>query len=135
METNPNYSYSFVYGVTGSTKEVYALVVNDRAVAHDFLINYPRAKNYDPDTHGFLYGSDLWKEIDKMKMIYNNPNTSINTSGETYDARAIGLAYMLEKLNSGMSIAKVDANGNLKKINASTEKIGNDERAKVSKCP
>ncbi|WP_332452440.1 hypothetical protein, partial [Chryseobacterium aquaticum] len=135
METNPNYSYSFVYGVTGSTKEVYALVVNDRAVAHNFLINYPRAKNYDPDTHGFLDDSKLGKEIYKMKVIYKNTSTAINTSGESYDARAVGLAYMLEKLNAGMSIAKVDANGNLKKINASTEKVGNDERAKISKCP
>ena len=78
-------------------------------MAHDFLIKLSQAKNYDPDTHGLLENSILANEIDKMKAIYNNKSTAIDTSGENYDARAVGLAYMLEKLNAGMSIAKVDA--------------------------
>lgn len=135
VKPNSNFMYSFIYGKSNNVDEVYALVLNDKAAAQAFLDTYPRAQNYDPVTHDFLRNSDLWREIDKMKTIYNNKSTTTDTSGETYNPPSVGLAYMLEKLNSGISIAKVDANGNLKKINASTEKIGNDERAKVSKCP
>lgn len=132
-----NFTVSFVYGMSGGTTESYALVVSDPFAANTFLTQYPRSQNYDPVTHGFLKDSDLWNEIEKMKIIFNNKSTAIDTSGENYEPRAVGLAYMMQKLGAGIIIAKADANGNLKKMNATTEKIPNvnDERAKVSKCP
>jgi hypothetical protein len=137
IKVNPNFSVSFVYGVSGTTTESYALVVNDPIAATAFLTKYTRIKNYDPDTHAFLDGSELVNEIEKMKAIYNNKSTALDTSGEVYDPRSVGLAYMLEKLGAGISVSKVDANGYLRKINAIIEPIPNinDERAKVSKCP
>ena len=132
-----NFTVRFVYGTSEGATESYALVVSDPFAASAFLAQYPRSQNYDPVTHGFLKDSDLWNEIEKMKIIFNNKSTAIDTSGENYEPRAVGLAYMMQKLGAGIIIAKADANGNLKKMNATTEKIPNvnDERAKVSKCP
>ncbi|SHG25023.1 hypothetical protein [Chryseobacterium vrystaatense] len=133
--TNPKFKYRFVYGISGSSIESYALVLNSQTAAIAFLAAYPRSENYDPETHGFLENSNLWNEIEKMKIIYNNKSTALDTSGETYEPRVVGLAYIFEKVNAGINIAKLDTNGNLKKINATIEKIPNDERAKISKCP
>ncbi|SDQ32108.1 hypothetical protein SAMN05421664_1130 [Chryseobacterium soldanellicola] len=139
IKPNSTFQVRFVYGMSNGVQEVYSLILNDKAAAGAFLALYPRSENYDPDTHGFLENSVLWNEIEKMKAIFNNKSTTIDTSGETYDSRAVGLAHIFEQLNAGMSIAKVDGNGNLKKINASIEPITvnglKDERAKISKCP
>ena len=134
VDSNGSIKFSFIFGLSGTAHETYALVIDDKAAAEAFLATYPKSQNYDPLTHGFLKNSDLWREVDKMKMIYNNKTTTIDTSGENYDPKVVGLAYMLGKLDAGVSIAKVDSNGDLKKINAITENIPNDERAKVSKC-
>ncbi|UOU98861.1 hypothetical protein MUU74_02665 [Chryseobacterium daecheongense] len=136
MSTYVNFKYRFVYGRYNGTPEVYALIIHDMNLASAFLQQFPFNENYDPNTHGIKEGSELYYEIYKMKTIYN-ADTSVNTTGEYYDARAVGMAYILDKFNSGISIAKVDANGNLKKINASLEKINgtNDEKATISKCP
>ncbi|SDM38192.1 hypothetical protein, partial [Chryseobacterium taihuense] len=138
---NPNFKYRFVYGYGQNTnvKETYALVINDITLAQQFWNAFPMSENYDPDTHAFKKDSDLWNEVEKAKVIFNNKSAVIDTSGEFYHTRAIGLVYILDKFNAGISIAKADANGNLKKINASTEEITRngmkDERAKISKCP
>ncbi|MDH6252196.1 hypothetical protein M2347_001923 [Chryseobacterium sp. H1D6B] len=75
-------------------------------------------------------------------MLIIHLGASSDTSDENYDSRAIGMAYILGKYNAGISIAKADANGNLKKINADLAQItvpysggSVKEGVKVSKCP
>ncbi|WP_299178966.1 hypothetical protein, partial [uncultured Chryseobacterium sp.] len=139
MVNFPNLRYSYVYGISPSgVKETYALVVNDKVLADAFLSAYPKIDNYDENSHDILKDSKLGKEFNKMRYIYAFDDTG-NTSGEYYDKGAVAMAYILEKFNSGMSIAKADANGNLKKINASIKQTQLngilDEKAIVSKCP
>ncbi len=137
---NANFKYRYVYGDSDiGTPEVYAMVLNDRAAAIQFRGTYLESKNYDIDKQGFLKGSTLWKEFEKIKALYDKIST-VNTSGEDYHPKAVAMAYLLENLNAGISVAKVDNNGNLKKINVILEEITNPDgtkgqRVKVSKCP
>ena len=137
---NANFKYRYVYGDSDmGTPEVYVMVLNDRAAAIEFRGTYLESENYDIDKHGFKEGSDLWKVAKAIKNIYSKIST-INTSGEDYDAKAVAMAYLLENLNAGISVAKVDNNGNLKKINVILKEITNSDgtkgqRVKVSKCP
>ena len=134
VAVNPNFGIRFVYGVSGGNTEVYSLVLNDQAAAIQFLATYPRSENYDPLTHSFKRGK-LDDEIVKIKSMYG-ANATKDSSGHYYDAKALGLAYIFDNLNAGISLSKVDTNGNLKKINASIESVGSSGgKAVVSECP
>lgn len=142
LVNNSDLKYRFVYGVSHEgTPEIYALVVYDLSLAQIFLNNYPKSDNYDPEGHGIKEDSPLGLEFHKAKKYYSS-GTFDDTSGENYDSKAVAMAYILDKYNVGMSIAKVDLNGDLKRINATIEQIivpysgGNTkEGIKVSKCP
>ncbi|MCY0969536.1 hypothetical protein [Chryseobacterium wangxinyae] len=140
---HPGLTYRFVYGHSGGVPEVYALVINDKALAQYFLTQYPENENCNNtnNDHSIKKGSKLGDEFYKAVNHYSEGRFE-NTSGENYEERTVGMAYILEKFNVGISIAKVDANGNLKKINASVEQItisnsggAVKEGIKVSKCP
>lgn len=141
LVNNSYFETRFVYGDYFGTPEVYALVLNDRAQALEFLANYPKANNYDTRSHSFLRNSILGDAFWEANELHG-AGTSVNSSGENYVSPAIGMAYILEKYNVGISLAKADANGNLKKINASIEEIevphsgGARKRGvKITKCP
>lgn len=135
--SNNNITFNLVYGISNGNNETYALIITDPAAAAQFLTDYPRSENYDTVTHGLKSGTELDDQYTKMKIIYNNPNTRINNTGESYNPSAIAMAHVFKYFNSGISLAKVDSNGNFKKINTSLEKTtGNiNEIAKVTKCP
>lgn len=137
---NANFKYRYVYGDSDlGTPEVYALVLNDRNAAIQFRAAYPESENYDIEKHGFLKDSKLGRDFENIKSVYNKLST-VNTSGEDHHPKAVAMAYILEALDAGISLAKVDNNGELKKINVALEEITNPDgtktqRAKVSKCP
>lgn len=141
LPTNPKLNYRFVYGNKNGTAEVYALIVNDRTLASSFLAKFPENENYDDQTHGIKEKSALGLEFYRIVEHYSAGRLD-NSTGENYNDNVIGMAYILDKFNAGISIAHVDANGNLKKINASVEQIpisnsggAVKEGAKISKCP
>ncbi|WP_419868306.1 hypothetical protein [Chryseobacterium sp. CT-SW4] len=139
MAYYPDFRYNFVYGISNGTTEIYALIITDPALAAAFLAQYPRSENYDPVTHDIKERSKLGKEFKDMKYMYAY-NSSGNSSGEYYDKSAVAMAHMLDKFNSGVSLAKADSNGNLNAINTSIQKITKsngttEEKAVVSKCP
>lgn len=133
-----NYRQSYVYGINNGSVEVYALVVTDKDLAGTFLSSFPKSENYDDATHWFKRGTKLYEDVSKIMILYKNNNIT-NNSGESHNDYALALAYILEKHNTGISLAKADTNGNLKKVNASIEPtITNgfpDEKIAVSKCP
>jgi len=136
---NDNFKYRYVYGDSDvGTDEIYALVIHDRALALQFLNAFPESENYDSTTHDFIRDSEIGEEFFKMRTLYMRSSV-INTSNEDYHPKAVAMAYILDKFNVGISIAKADTNGNLKKINTSLEEITDSgiksQRAKVSKCP
>jgi len=133
--------YRFVYGNNNGSPEVYALVIDDQSLAIQFLTQFPKDKNYDEESQAIKEDSPLGVEFYKAKKHFSE-GRSDDTSGENYEARAVAMAHILEKFNVGMSIANVDTNGNLKKINAKVGQItvpGSGgvvkEGVKVSKCP
>ena len=141
LTTNQGLKYRYVYGNNFGVPEIYALVLNDKSVVSDFLSQYPRSENYDPETHGIKLDSKLGLEFYKAHN-HHSEGRSENTSGENYASGAVAMAYILDKLNIGVTIAHIDASGNLKKINASVAEIivplsggKKKEGVKVSKCP
>lgn len=120
---------------------MYALIISNPSLAQQFLSQYPKSENYDPQNHSIIDTSILGIEFYKANDYYLS-GSSDNTSGENYDSRAVAMAYILDKYNAGISVAKADANGDLKKINAEVAQItipysGGKvkEGIKVSKCP
>lgn len=115
LNDSPNLKYSFVYGNSDEgTAEVYALVISNTDLAQKFISQYPKAENYDPQNHSISRMSALGIEFYRANDYYLS-GTSDNISGENYDSRAVAMAYILDKFHSGISVAKADANGNLKK--------------------
>lgn len=142
LADNPALKYRFVYGNSDEgTAETYALVINNASLAQQFLSQYPKDENYNSQDHSIKKISALGIEFYKADMYYLS-GASDNSSGENYDSRAVAMAYILDKFNAGISVAKADTNGNLKKINADVVQItipysGGKvkEGVKVSKCP
>lgn len=135
------YRYSFIYGDEGGNSEVYALIINDPTLLSAFFAQFPKNVNCDPQSNSIMTDSPLGVEFYRA-FEYASSGRTENTSNENYEPRAVAMAYILDKYNSGISIAKVDANGNLKKINAQIEQItvpfsGGTvkEGVKVSNCP
>ena len=144
LKTNyPDVKYRYVYGNDGfGNPEVYAFIVNDKNLAFNFLTQFPESENYDPQTHAIKETSELGEEFYKATKHFSEGRSENSASGENYDSRAIGMAYILDKYNAGISISKVDASGNLKKINVTVKQIvvpysggATKEGVKVSKCP
>lgn len=142
LNDSPNLKYRFVYGNSDEgTAEVYALVISDASLAKEFLKQFSKDQNYDTQNRSFKDETTLGVAFNKANDYYL-AGTSDNSSGENYDSRAVAMAYILDKFHAGISVAKADANGNLKKINTEISEItipysGGKvkEGVKVSKCP
>lgn len=115
VNSNNTIKFNLVYGVSNGNNETYALIVTDPALAAQFLTDFPRSENYDSLTHGINTRTKLGKELDKIRDIYNYYYPNGTVSGEYYNKRAIAMAYILDHFNSGISLAKVNTNGNLQK--------------------
>lgn len=121
MQSNPDYTTRFVYGdYFGS--EVYALVITDRNLARQFLSQYPRSSNYDENSHKFLTGTPLgddFRRIEKIKLdgYYNYSQV------QGYSSAAIGMAYILDKYNTGLALLKQDINGNFQPFRIKDQEI------------
>ena len=133
-----NFRQRYVYGILNGEVEIYALVVTDKDLAGDFLANFSKDKNYDTTTHWFKKDTDLWRDANKITTLYRQNNIS-NTSSENHNEWALSMAYILDKHNTGISLAKVDANGDLKRVNVTIEPTTTngfpDEKIVASKCP
>ncbi|WP_187477938.1 hypothetical protein [Amniculibacterium sp. G2-70] len=141
LPANPQFNQRFVFGDYFGTTQIYALVVNDRSLAAAFLSQYSEADNFDSVKHSFKIESEVGIDYFKVKDLYAK-GTYINDANEDYTSGAIAMAYILEKFNTGLVLAKTDANGDLKKINV---KLGEivvpnstiipKEGIMVTKCP
>ena len=119
--TEPYFKTRYIYGNYFGDDEVYVLVIDNPVKVKQFLELYPLSSNYNTTSHSFLDNSDIGFEYNKAKNFYNQ-GTYINT-GDDYIASSIGLAYVLQKFNTGVSLARMDANGNFKKIIVNEEQI------------
>jgi hypothetical protein len=141
IQTNINLKYRFVYGVAyGNSQDIdtYALIVTDPNAAEAFLTQFPEIQNTNSESHDFMEDTKLGDDYFVAKRLFGRGFSS-NLSDETYAPGAVGLAAILDKNNAGICIAKKDANGNFKKINATlvekTDANGNKtQEVMVSKC-
>lgn len=140
VNSNNTIKFNLVYGVSNGNNETYALIVTNPALAAQFLTDFPRSKNYDNLTHDIKEKTKIGRDLTAVRHIYayNYPNSIV--SGEYYNRNIIAMAYILDNFNAGLSLAKVDATGNLKKINVSRKKITLpngiiDDKLIISKCP
>lgn len=109
------FSTSFIYASDGS---VYAIMVNNRQNAQNFLANYPRSTNLSANGKEIIGNSTMaikFNEILNGFVQGRFPNYSGNSQK---DGLETALAWVLNKYNSGMSIAKMDDNGNFKALTA-----------------
>ncbi len=142
ISASTKFETMFVYGTSASgSVETYALVISDNTLATSFLSQYPKTENLDPISHAFLEQGDVGIEYYEAYK-YAIQGIIENSTSTEYDSKALAMAYILEKLNTGISLAKMDNLGNLKKLNVSIEKIkdaasGNQIKTglKVTKCP
>lgn len=138
---NPYLQSRFVYGSNYGEAEVYALVVYNKTLAQNFVNVYPMSANYNETTNMFIGSSAIGIAFDRA-VNYSSGGTIQSNTDELYSHSALAMAYVLDKFNTGISLAKVDANGNLKRLTVTEEmivvsngtgipKIG----LKVTKCP
>jgi hypothetical protein len=137
MQVNTNLKYRFVYANNIDENgnpfiDVYVLIVTDPNAAQAFLDSFPKSENYDNETRSFKRYSELGTDYFNVRKSYGNGFFS-DLSDEVYNGDVIGMAYILDKYNSGMCVAKKDANGNFKKINATLGKTTNFYGEEVDK--
>ena len=118
IQASVNY-FSFKGGlVYAKNGAVFALVVTNTQQAQVFLTTYPKDINWDSGTKLFNEETQLGKDFNE---IYNSikGGTYPNYSGnDQNDALETSLAYILEKYNAGINLAKKDSSGNLKPVKA-----------------
>ncbi|MCT3924536.1 hypothetical protein HZP94_15095 [Elizabethkingia anophelis] len=99
-----NYFSSFKYRyVLTDDGTMYALIITDSTAANIFKQNYPPVITADPT--GGKYTTFPQKLLDE----WNDLRMTFSDSG--------ALAYVLDKYNSGVTLAKMDSAGNFRKIN------------------
>ena len=143
IQVNTNLKYRFVYANnidenSNPIIDVYVLIVTDPNAAQEFLTQFPEIQNTNFQTHDFMEDTKLGADYLRARDLFWLGFSS-NLSNETYTPGAIGIAAILDKNNAGICIAKKDANGNFKKINATlvekTDANGNKTKEViVSKC-
>lgn len=102
QEQFTNYSTRYVMTLNGTT---YALIVTDKNAMNIFIQNYPPTITSNPNGGNFVnFPQPLFNEWDDISF-YNNDN------------QEMALSVILDKYNSGISLTKMDKNGNFKKVN------------------
>ncbi|MCT3650027.1 hypothetical protein HZQ44_18460, partial [Elizabethkingia anophelis] len=101
-----NYRTKFVYTQQGTE---YALVVTDIEALRNFLKMYPPNRS-------IRNGRPMTNFPANMNIEYNDIAFDINDSYNK-DSFEVALPYILDKYNAGVSLTKMDGNGNFKKIN------------------
>ena len=111
------FSTSFIYASDGS---VYAIMVNSRQNAQNFLANYPRSSNLSANGQEIIGTSAMAMKFNEIRKNYSSGLYPSYSGNSQKDGLETALAWVLNKYNSGMSIAKMDENGNFKALTAKT---------------
>jgi hypothetical protein len=96
---NSDFTTTFVY----TNGEMYAAVVTDLAAAQAFVAAYPadQLPGYNPEFPDF---------------IYNQLQDLVTYMGSTIEGKTEAIAFVLNKLNAGISILKQDSSGKFNPI-------------------
>lgn len=95
----------------------YAFVVNDRAKVEAFLAAYPFLNNTTPDGRMFNKNSQVGRDFEILEH-YTEGRLSNYSGNDQNDGLESAYAEILQRYDIGISIAKTDANGNLKSLHS-----------------
>ncbi len=110
LVNNPHFETRYVFGQDGS---IYALTVNNRQAAIDFLAAHPRSQYLKPNSGDFIQDDTLplYKEF---RETLNGFQNILPTNNE---ATTAAMAYIMDKYGMGISLSK--SNGTkLEAVNA-----------------
>ncbi len=116
LANNPYFETRYVFGQDGS---IYALTVNDRQAAINFLAAYPRSQYLKPNSGDFIQDDTLplYKEF---RETLNGFQNILPTNNE---ATTAAMAYIMDKYGMGISLSK--SNGTkLEAVNAQQNSDG-----------
>ncbi|HFK5562274.1 TPA: hypothetical protein ACGZ9C_001922 [Elizabethkingia anophelis] len=114
------YIGSYVFAANGS---VYMIAVNDRDALRAFLQKYPKDDNINPGAKEFNDKNDIGRDYNAIRRCYYGGSCNKTTMSDQDAGMEAGLAYIMEKYKTGLSLLKGDKNGNFKGITASDGKI------------
>ncbi|UFH33826.1 hypothetical protein LNP04_09040 [Chryseobacterium sp. C-71] len=111
----PTFQTSLIFVYNGTK---YALVVNDRAKAIAFLDAYPSSSNTITvdGKKVFNRNSQVGNDFNKIYDNYMQGRLPSYSGSSQNDGLESAFAEILQKYDAGVSIAKTDANGNLKSL-------------------
>ena len=110
LVNNPYFETRYIFGQDGS---IYALTVNDRQAAIDFLAAYPRSQYLKPNSGDFIQSGALFDDFDNAKERLMNYTPFMSQIDATKNA----MAYIMDKYGMGISLSK--SNGTkLEAVNA-----------------
>ncbi|UTX46976.1 hypothetical protein [Chryseobacterium sp. MA9] len=109
------YQSSFVFSSNGT---IYAFVITDRDKVTEFLAAYPFSSNTTNEGRIFNDKSEVGKDFLEILENYMTGRLPAYSGNSQNDGLESGYAYILEKYNSGISLAKTDENGNLKALSS-----------------
>lgn len=106
-KVNISFSTIFVFGATGA---VYNLSITDPLKFQEFLNNYPKIEYLNTQNGD-------WKTESSIRIDIENIIKKFRDQGKTFDeAYALAHAFVLNKYNMGMAIAKKQADGTFKTL-------------------
>ena len=106
---------AFVFSSNGT---IYAFVITDRDKAIEFLATYPFLDNTKDEGRMFNTNNVLGIDFNEVYNNYMTGRLPAYSGNSQTDGLESGYAYVLEKYNSGISLAKTDGNGNLKALSS-----------------
>jgi len=111
----PTFQAGFVFANNGTK---YAFVVNDRAKAEAFLLANPILSNTTADRTMFNKNSQAGKDFIEILENYTEGRLPSYSGNSQNDGLESAYAEILQKYDTGISIAKTDANGNLNSLHS-----------------
>ncbi|RZK66155.1 MAG: hypothetical protein EOO92_25560, partial [Pedobacter sp.] len=109
----PTFQAGFVFANNGTK---YAFVVNDRAKAEAFLLAYPFVSNTTPDGRMFNENSQVGRDFINILKDYMQGRLPSYSGNSQNDGLESAYAEILQRYDTGISLAKTDANGNLNSL-------------------
>jgi len=111
----PTFQTSLIFVYNGTK---YALVVNDRAKAIAFLAAYPFSSTTITvdDKKVFNRSSQIGKDFNDILESFSRGAFPNYSGSDQNDGLETAMAYILDKYDAGINIAKADATGNLKAL-------------------
>ncbi|WP_028121247.1 hypothetical protein [Epilithonimonas tenax] len=104
----------YIFSTNGN---VYAIAVNDRQTTIAFLASYPASANVTANGQDFTRASEVGQKYNDIKNYFTTGKCPTYSSTSQNDGMESATAFILDKYNSGMSLAKLDANGVFKTLN------------------